>query len=130
MTDFKGITEKAMDNAAAVIKSYGHENIRYINFAFDITLMCDCVVNASVPVVPDLGIFGSSDPLAIDKACLDAEINAPGLPFLDMKGEWNQPLAPGIEKFKSLNSMVDTTWQINAALRNKIGSIDYDLVKI
>ncbi len=130
MTDFKGLTEKAMDNAAAVINSYGPDKIRYINFAFDIPLMCDCVVNASSPVVPDLGIFGSSDPIAIDKACIDAETNAPSLPFLDMKGQWTQPIKPGIEKFKALNSMVDTAWQIDTAVKHKLGSIEYELVKI
>jgi uncharacterized Fe-S center protein len=130
MTDFKGLTEKAMDNALGIIQSYGSGNIRYINFAFDIPLNCDCVVNASAPVVPDLGIFGSSDPLAIDKACIDMETQAPGLPFLNMKGEWTQPIESGIEKFSALNSMSDPKWQINAALRNNLGSIDYELIKI
>ncbi|MCK4779693.1 MAG: hypothetical protein KAT57_05880, partial [Candidatus Lokiarchaeota archaeon] len=79
---------------------------------------------------PDLGIFGSSDPIAIDKACIDAETNAPSLPFLDMKGQWTQPIKPGIEKFKALNSMVDTAWQIDTAVKHKLGSIEYELVKI
>ncbi len=48
--------------------------------------MCDCIENAGMPIIPDLGIFESSDPLAIDKACIEAEINAPGLPFLDPEG--------------------------------------------
>ena len=129
-TEFKGANEKVADNTLGVINSFGAENIRYINFAIDIPLMCDCQVTVGMPVIPDLGIFGSSDPLAIDKACVDAETNAPGLPFLDMNGEWTQPLEPGIEKFKALNQMVDTTWQINAAVKNKLGSIDYELVKI
>ena len=92
--------------------------------------MCDCIVNASAPVVPDLGIFGSSDPLAIDKACIDMETNAPGLPFLDMKGQWTEPIKSGMEKFTALNPMADVSWQINAAIKNKLGSIDYELVKI
>lgn len=41
--------------------------------------MCDCISSSNMIVVPDLGTFGSSDPGAIDKACIDAEINAPGL---------------------------------------------------
>ena len=121
--------ERFIDNATAVV-SFGPEKIRYINFAFDIPANCDCVSNASIPVVPDLGIFGSSDPVAIDKACVDAEINAPGLPFLDKDGEWTQPVERGIEKFKFLNPIVDTIWQFNAALKNGIGTRDYELVKI
>jgi len=129
-TDFKGATEKVADNTLGVINSFGAENIRYINIAIDIAKFCDCQVTVGMPVIPDLGIFGSSDPLAIDKACVDAETNAPGLPFLDFQGNWSQPLGQGIEKFKALNPSVDTTWLINAAVKNKLGSIDYELVKI
>ncbi|MHA2088110.1 MAG: DUF362 domain-containing protein, partial [Promethearchaeota archaeon] len=106
--------ERFIDNATGVI-TFGPEKIRYINFAFDIPLMCDCVSNPSMPVVPDLGIFGSSDPLAIDKACIDAETNAPGLPVLKPDGTWSTPISQGVEKFKAMNPMVDTTLQINAA---------------
>ncbi|MHA2391021.1 MAG: DUF362 domain-containing protein [Promethearchaeota archaeon] len=121
--------ERFIDNAAGVI-TFGPDKIRYINFAFDIPLMCDCASNPSMPVVPDLGIFGSSDPLAIDKACVDAETKAPGLPVLKPDGTWSIPISPGIEKFKAMNPMVDTTIQLNAAKRSKLGSFEYDLVQI
>ena len=121
--------ERFIDNATAVI-GFGPENIRYINFALDIPLMCDCVSNASVPVIPDLGIFGSSDPVAVDKACFDKEIDAPGLPFLDREGEWTQPLERGVEKFKALMPIVNPAFQFEAAVKNKIGSIEYELMKI
>ncbi|MHA1986224.1 MAG: DUF362 domain-containing protein [Promethearchaeota archaeon] len=121
--------ERFIDNAAGVI-SFGPQKIRYVNFAFDIPLMCDCVSNPSMPVVPDLGIFGSSDPLAVDKACIDAETNAPGLPVLKPDGTWSTPISSGIEKFKAMNPMVDTTLQLNAAVRNKLGSLEYELIKI
>ncbi|MFX0035717.1 MAG: DUF362 domain-containing protein [Candidatus Hermodarchaeota archaeon] len=125
----KEFVECFIDNAKAVL-SFGAEKISYINFAFDIPLMCDCVPNASVPVVPDLGIFGSYDPVALDKACVDAETNAPSIPFLDKEGQWTKPLEPGIEKFSALNPMVNSTWQIDAAVKNKLGSKDYELVRI
>lgn len=121
--------ERFIDNATAVI-SFGPEKIRYINFAIDIPAQCDCVSNASVPVVPDLGIFGSSDPVAVDKACVDAETNSPGLPFLGKDGQWTQPIEPGIEKFNALSPIVNIKFQFDAAVRNKIGSIDYELIKI
>ncbi|MFX1366654.1 MAG: DUF362 domain-containing protein [Promethearchaeota archaeon] len=129
MRNVPDFVERFIDNAMAVL-SFGPEKIRYINFAIDIPAMCDCVPNASVPVVPDLGIYGSTDPVAIDKACIDAETDAPGLPFLNKDGEWTKPLEVGIEKFKTLNPMVDPVFQFNAAVRNKLGSIDYELVKI
>ncbi|MFX1599821.1 MAG: DUF362 domain-containing protein [Promethearchaeota archaeon] len=129
MRNFPEFVKRFIDNAMGVM-SFGSEKMRFINFAFDIPAMCDCVPNASVPVVPDLGIYGSSDPVAIDKACVDAETNAPGLPFLNKNGEWSQPIEQGVEKFKALMPLVDPSNVFEAAVRNKLGSIDYELIKI
>jgi uncharacterized Fe-S center protein len=129
MRNFPDFVEHFIDSVLGVL-SFGAEKIRYINFAFDIPAMCDCVPNAGVPVVPDLGIFGSSDPVAIDKACVDAETNAPGLPFLNKEGEWTQPLEKGVEKFKALMPMVDPSNVFEAALKNKLGSKEYELVQL
>ncbi len=128
--DFSTFNEILIDNATGVIKSFGPENIRYFNFALDIPSICDCLVNAGMPIIPDLGIFGSADPLSIDKACIDAETKAPGLPILNAKGEWLPPVEAGIEKFKAVNQSMDPSWQINAALKNKLGNINYKLIKI
>lgn len=129
MNEVKDFVERFIDNFAAVL-TFGPEKIRYINFAFDITMICDCTPNPGMPVVPDLGIFGSSDPVAIDKACVDMETNAPGLPILNKEGEWSEPIAQGIEKFKAMMSIVDPSFQFEAALKNKIGSTDYELIKL
>ncbi|MFW9899606.1 MAG: DUF362 domain-containing protein [Candidatus Thorarchaeota archaeon] len=130
LNDFKTFNERFIDNTMAVLTSFGPEKIRYINFAFDIPSMCDCVVNANMPIIPDLGIFGSSDPLSVDKACVDAEINAPGLPTLDKNGQWKEPVPIGVEKFKSMNVSLDPSWQLDAAVKNKVGNINYELVSI
>ena len=110
--------------------SFGPDKIRYINFAFDIPAKCDCVSNASVPVIPDLGIFGSIDPVSIDKACVDMETNAPGLPIMDKNGQWKESLPIGVEKFKALNPIIDTNWCFDAAIKNRLGNSEYELIKI
>jgi uncharacterized Fe-S center protein len=130
MNEINEFTDRFIDCAAAVINSFGPENIRYINFALDIPLMCDCVPNPGMAVVPDLGIFGSLDPVAIDKACFDAEIKAPGLPILKQDGQWTIPLEQGVEKFKAMLPMLNPIRQFEAALQNKIGSTDYELIQI
>lgn len=48
-----------------------NKNNIYITFAFNITRGCDCEGHSMKPFVDDLGIFASTDPVAIDKACLD-----------------------------------------------------------
>jgi len=132
--DFKEFCERLIDNTTAVLNSFSPENIRYINFAIELTVVCDCVVNASTPVAPDLGIFGSTDPVAIDKACNDAQINAPGLPTLDENGHWTKPTPPGVDKFNEKLNLLDfdvnTKWQFEAAVKNNIGNISYELIKI
>ncbi|MFX1406701.1 MAG: DUF362 domain-containing protein [Promethearchaeota archaeon] len=130
MNEINVFVERFIDNATAVIKSFGPEKIRYINFALDIPLMCDCVPNPGMAVVPDLGIYGSSDPVAIDKACYDAEINAPGLPTMDKDGNWLAPIYQGVEKFKALLSLVNPSVQFDAARKNGIGNIEYELIKL
>jgi len=43
----------------------------YINFLMDITPGCDCHAWSDAAITPDLGIVGSDDPVALDKACYD-----------------------------------------------------------
>ncbi len=60
--------EKLVEGAYAAQKN--KKNI-YINFAMNITKRCDCEPRAMKPIMDDIGIFISNDPLAIDKACYD-----------------------------------------------------------
>lgn len=60
--------EKLIEYAYAA--QLGKENI-YVNFAMNITKGCDCEPRHMKPVIPDIGIFASTDPVAIDKACYD-----------------------------------------------------------
>ncbi len=113
-----------------MVEGFGKENMRFINFAFDIVANCDCVANPGPPVVPDLGIFGSADPVAVDKACVDAETAAPGIPRMDKDGNWLSPLPPGTEKFNEVLKLCDTSWQFNAAVKNKLGNLDYEIIKL
>ena len=60
--------EKLAEGAYAAQK--GKENI-YLNYARNITAGCDCEARAMKPLMEDFGIFISTDPVAIDKACWD-----------------------------------------------------------
>lgn len=48
----------------------GRQNI-YLNFVMNVTAGCDCEGRKMAPLIPDIGVFASTDPVAIDKACLD-----------------------------------------------------------
>lgn len=59
----------------AYAAAHGRHNI-YVTFAMNITSNCDCIGHRLNPVIPDIGVFASSDPVALDAACLDAAIEA------------------------------------------------------
>ena len=50
----------------------------YINFACNITRGCDCEGHAMKIIMPDVGIFAGTDPIALDQACLDVIERAMG----------------------------------------------------
>ena len=66
---------ESMAEAAKAVSDYLKENnkpIVYITVANAISLDCDCDCNQGDPVIEDIGIFGSLDPVANDQAFLDA----------------------------------------------------------
>ncbi|MBN1780614.1 DUF362 domain-containing protein [bacterium] len=64
----KGFSERIAEYALAA--QQGKRNV-YVTFAFNITRQCDCVGQRMKPIVPDLGILASADPVALDRASLD-----------------------------------------------------------
>lgn len=66
--DRAGFTNRVAEYAYGA--SLGKTNI-YINYAFNITKLCDCHGGVQKPCAPDIGIFISTDPVSIDTAGLD-----------------------------------------------------------
>lgn len=66
----KKLQEKMVEYVMG-IKNQKKEKIIYINFLIDISPGCDCCSFYNAPIVPDLGVLLSDDPVAIDKASID-----------------------------------------------------------
>ena len=65
---------ESMAAAAQAVHNYFHQegrNIVYIDVMNNLSVDCDCNPNPAPPVMPDIGILASTDPVALDKACLD-----------------------------------------------------------
>lgn len=73
--DQDGFLESMAEADEAVINHFGAENMAYINVANKLSIDCDCDANLHEPEIADIGIFASLDPVAVDKACLDAVYN-------------------------------------------------------
>ena len=67
---------EAMADAASSVVDYFKGNAVYINVMKNISIDCDCDGNASAPCMQDIGILASTDPVAVDQACLDLVYNS------------------------------------------------------
>ena len=67
---------EAMADAAESVHNHFNGNIVYINVMKNLSIDCDCDGNASAPCMEDIGILVSTDPIAVDQACLDLVYNS------------------------------------------------------
>ena len=67
--------ETMADAASAIIDHVG-DKVIYINVANNLSVDCDCVARPEPIAMHDIGIFASLDPVAVDRACVDAIRNS------------------------------------------------------
>lgn len=81
---------KIAEYALAVVQ--GRPNF-HISLVMDVSPNCDCHSENDLPIVPDVGMFASFDPVALDQACYDAVNKQPVLSgsILDESTERNNP---------------------------------------
>lgn len=69
--------ESMAEAAGAVIDYMGEENMLYISVMNNLSVDCDCDSNPAEPDMHDIGILASTDPVALDQACVDLVYAAP-----------------------------------------------------
>lgn len=106
---------EAMADAASSITTYYKDKIVYINVMCNMSVDCDCCAKAEDPCMKDIGILASTDPVAIDQACIDLVYNStdPGRDHL-------------VERIESRNGL----HTIDSAAKLNIGSKKYELINI
>ena len=62
---------EAMADAASAVHRHFEGKIVYINVMKNLSVDCDCCAVAEDPCMQDIGILASTDPVAIDQACMD-----------------------------------------------------------
>ncbi len=121
------------DNALGVVKALGEKKIFYMNLVIDVVPQCDCSGGSDVPIVPDIGILVSKDPVALDQACVDLVHKSAVVPY---SLAWDLGLKEGSEKFSYIygkkGDSPNETWklQLEVAERLGLGSRTYDLVDL
>ena len=113
--DHDSFLESMAEADKSVMEYMGKENILYINVANRLSVDCDCDSHPHDPEMADIGIFASTDPVAVDQACVDAVYNSPD---------------PGkkalIERMESRNGIHTITTALNLGL----GSNEYEIIEL
>jgi len=95
----------------------------FVNFITDISPACDCYGHNDSPLVRDIGILASTDPVAIDQASVDLVNQETALPGSCLK----ENRGAGEDKFKGLYPYVDWTIQLDYAEQLGLGTRKYNL---
>lgn len=106
---------ESMADAASSVVSYFKGQMVYINVMKNMSVDCDCCAVAEDPCIADIGILASTDPIAIDQACVDLVYAC------DDPGK-----AHFLERVES-RSGVHT---IEAAAKLGFGSREYELIEV
>ena len=106
---------EAMADAAGSVVEFFNGQIIYVNVMKNMSVDCDCCAVAEDPCIADIGILVSTDPIAIDQACIDLVYQStdPGRPHL-------------LERIESRNGI----HTIEAAAELGYGQREYTLVEV
>lgn len=113
-SDHDSFLEAMADAAGSVIRHFDG-NILYINVMKNMSVDCDCCAMAEDPCIADIGILASTDPVAIDQACVDLVYSCtdPGRPHM-------------LERIESRNGI----HTVEAAAALGYGSREYTLIEL
>ena len=103
----------------------------HISLVIDVSPNCDCHAENDVPIVPNVGMFASFDPIALDQACVDAVNAAPVNPdSLLRDAHERHHIDDAHDHFHAAHP--DTNWQSALEHGEKLGlgTRDYELIKI
>ena len=103
----------------------------HISLIVDVSPNCDCHGENDVPILPNIGMFVSTDPLALDQACVDACLAADPIPGSQLA---RNLAAPGFHDHHDhfTNSTPESEWKSCLAHAEKIGlgSRVYELIEM
>ena len=103
----------------------------HISLVVDVSPNCDCHGENDVPILPNLGMFASFDPLALDQACADACLAAAPLPGSQLARNLS---TPGFHDHHDhfVNSTPESEWRscLEHAEKIGLGSRAYELITI
>ncbi|ACI19171.1 DUF362 domain-containing protein [Dictyoglomus thermophilum] len=119
-----GLQEKMAEFTYGILKQK-EPKYAFINFVMDVSPDCDCAGWHDANLVPDVGILGGWDIVAIDQASSDLINNQIGLSNTALKSGFN----PGEDKLRAVHPNIDWSWQLKYAEEIGLGKREYELIK-
>ncbi len=123
MWNFVGDQDAFLESMAAAAQGvhnyFGNgEKILYINVMNNMSIDCDCNSHPAPPELKDMGILASTDPVALDQACLDLVFNHDSKP-----GDTAKPLTARIQQMHG-------THTVDYAEKIGLGTKKYKIINI
>ncbi len=118
--------QKKMAEYTKAVLEGKKERSFFINFLTTISPACDCYGHNDAPVVPDIGILASKDPVAIDQASVDLVNKQQPLPGSVLGGKKGKKL----DIFRAIYPNIDWRVQLEHAEKLGIGTRQYRLIRI
>ncbi len=127
-TEIPEFNERMVEYAYGAVKD---KPTVYVNFVLQIASDCDCAPWSDAPIVGDIGILASTDPVALDRACLDLvnqqEIN-PASCLAHEHADSEFLMADQRDLFKAVHPNTQGEIQLSYGETIGLGSQDYELV--
>ncbi len=117
------LNRKIAEYSKAVLSDRPHF---HISLVIDISPNCDCHSENDIPIVPDVGMFASFDPVALDLACADAVNKQPVIAGSQLDR------MPHVHHDHFIDSDPATNWKssIEHAVKIGIGNAEYEMIEI
>ena len=119
------VMRKMAEYAKGAVAGKGSKTL-FLNFITQVSPACDCYGHADAPIVNDIGICASTDPVALDQACADLVNNARG----NLDTALTSGFEPGGDKFRGVHPEIDWEVQLEHGEKIGLGTRSYELVKI
>lgn len=117
------LDKKMAEYTLAVLRGRPHF---HISLVIDVSPYCDCHSENDIPIVPNIGMFASFDPVALDAACADAVNRQPVMPgsLLAARQDGHR------DHFANVTPATNWRITLDHAVKLGVGNKDYELISI
>ncbi len=123
-TEPDDIQEKIVEYVYGVLKDK-KDRAGFTTFIMGVTPECDCAAWSDAPIIGDVGILASRDPVALEQACVDLVNQQQGMVNSKLGDNAHQ-----VDKFRALYPDIDWEVQLRYAEELGLGSRKYELITI